>query len=146
MSVESCHAKRVKLFETKMKENDFKPKFNTAAEVLESLLEGRTGEAVSDNFLRWKLWLSWKDVVGPTVAEHCEPVSFNRGTLWIWVENSVWLQQMTFMSRHIKSAIDQKFRRGFVQEIRFTLDRRSVPNKSNENFREDVRKFINKQK
>jgi len=129
-----------------MKENDYKPKFKTAAEVLKSLLEGQSGDAVSDNFLRWKLWLNWADVVGPTLSEQCEPVSFHHGLLWIWVKNSVWMQQMTFMSAHIKSAIDQKYRKGYVKEIRFTLDRKWTPARTDENFTGQVSKFVSYKK
>jgi len=128
-----------------MKENDFKPKFKTAAEVLKSLLDGQGNSnisgAVSDNFLRWKLWLNWKDVVGPTLSEQCEPVSYHRGLLWIWVKNSVWMQQMTFMSTHIKSAIDQNYKNGYVKEIRFTLDRRWTPARDDQQFAAQVSKF-----
>jgi hypothetical protein len=48
-------------------ENDFKTKFKTGAEVLHKLLEDKAGP-VSDQYLRWKLWLSWKEIVGATVS------------------------------------------------------------------------------
>lgn len=124
-------------------EHDFKSKFNTGAEVLHKLLEDKAGP-VSDQYLRWKLWLNWKDVVGATVAENAEPVSYRQGVLWLWVRNSVWMQQMTFMLEPIKSSINQKFKSDFVKEVRLTLDRKLTPQSNDENFKKNLTKFIKK--
>lgn len=124
-----------------MANNDYKSKFQTGAEVLQKLLESQVGP-VSDQYLRWKLWLNWKDIVGKTVSDHSEPISYRNGLLWLWVENSVWMQQMGFMSESIKEAINKKFRSGFIKEIRFTQDRRQVPSAENDVFRDQVKKFL----
>lgn len=125
-----------------MKENDFKSKFKTSAEVLKSLFEEKAGGPVSEQFLRWKLWLNWKEVVGPTTAEYCEPVAYRNGILWLWVKNSTWMQQMTFMTETIKNTINQKYKKNFVTEIRYTLDRRGTPAQSDEPFKKNIKKFV----
>lgn len=122
-------------------ERDFKTKFNTGAEVLHKLLEDKAGP-VSDQYLRWKLWLNWKDIVGDTVAQHAEPVSYHHGTLWIWVKNSVWMQHMSFMLEPIKNSVNQKFKVGFVKEVRLTLDRKKTPSSNNEEFKKNLKKFV----
>lgn len=122
-------------------EQDFKTKFKTGAEVLQRLLEDKAGP-VSDQYLRWKLWLNWKEIVGPTVAENAEPISYRYGVLWLHVKNSVWMQQMTFMLEPIKNSVNQKFKEGFVKEVRLTLDRRMTPSTQDENFKNNLRKFI----
>ncbi|MBC7459058.1 MAG: DUF721 domain-containing protein [Bdellovibrionaceae bacterium] len=124
-----------------MRENDFKSKFKTSAEVLKSLFEEKEGGPVSEQFMRWKLWLNWKDIVGPTTAEYTEPVAYHKGVLWLWVKNSTWMQQMTFMSETIKNTVNQKYKMGFVTEIRYTLDRKNIP-KENSDFKANVKKFI----
>lgn len=124
-----------------MRENDFKSKFKTSAEVLKSLFEEKEGGPVSEQFMRWKLWLNWKDIVGPMTAEHTEPVAYHNGVLWLWVKNSTWMQQMTFMSETIKNTVNQKYKKGFVTEIRYTLDRKNIP-KENSDFKANVKKFI----
>ncbi len=124
-----------------MAEKDYRVKFQTSAEVLHKLLEDKAGP-VSDQYLRWKLWLSWKEIVGATVAENAEPVSYRHGVLWLWVRNSVWMQQMTFMLEPIKNSVNQKFREGFVKEVRLTLDRKQIPHDSNVEFKKNVQKFI----
>lgn len=139
-----------------MRENDRKPKFKTSAEVLQSLLSGRAATTVggkrqdsgidhmADQFSRWKLWMNWSDVVGPTVAESCEPVSFHQGVLTLWVKNATWLTQISFMSEAIKNTINQKFTAGMVKEIRVTMDRKNVPQSNNQDFKKNLQKFIKK--
>lgn len=120
---------------------DFKEKFNTSAEVLHKLLEDKAGP-VSDQFLRWKLWLSWKEVVGPTVSDNAEPIAYHNGVLWLCVKNSVWMQQMTFMIEPIKNSVNQKFRAGFVKEVRLTLDRKLTPSSNDEDFKKNLKRFV----
>lgn len=122
-------------------EHDYKTKFKTGAEVLQKLLEGKAGP-VSDQYLRWKLWLNWKDIVGPTVSDNAEPISYHRGVLWLWVRNSVWMQQMSFMTEPIKQSINQKFKENFVREVRLTLDRKLTPSSGDEEFKRNLKKFV----
>lgn len=122
-------------------EQDFKTKFKTGAEVLHRLLEDKAGP-VSDQYLRWKLWLSWKDIVGNTVADNAEPIAYHNGILWLCVRNSVWMQQMTFMREPIKRTVNQKFKKDFVQEVRLTLDRKLTPQQNDEEFKKNLKKFV----
>lgn len=122
-------------------EQDYKTKFKTGAEVLQKMLEGKAGP-VSDQYLRWKLWLNWKEIVGPTVSENAEPTAYHQGILWLCVRNSVWMQQMTFMLEPIKKSINQKFKENFVHEVRLTLDRKATPLASDETFKKNLKKFI----
>jgi len=109
-----------------MREQDPKSKFSLSSEVLQKLFEGGNSP-LSEQFIRWKLWARWGEIVGPTVAQNTEPVGFYRGTLYLWVRNSSWMQQLTFMKDHIQKTINQKLNKQFVKNIRFTLDRREVP-------------------
>ncbi len=124
-----------------MADQDYRSKFKSGAEVLHKLLEDKGGP-VSDQYLRWKLWLAWKDIVGQTVSENAEPVSYRYGVLWLWVRNSVWMQQMTFMLEPIKNSVNQKFKEGFVKEIKLTLDRKQMPASDNEEFRKNMTRFM----
>ncbi len=124
-----------------MSEQDYRTKFNTGAEVLQKLLENKAGP-VSDQYLRWKLWLSWSEIVGPSLSESCEPIAYRQGVLWLWVKNSVWLQQLTFMQEPIKNTVNQKFKTGFVSEVRLTLDRKLTPSRDDESFKKNLKKFI----
>ncbi|MNT47250.1 hypothetical protein D3C72_1839490 [compost metagenome] len=91
--------------------------------------------------MRWKLWARWEEVVGPTIAKNAEPVGFQRGTLYVWVRSSSWMQQMVFMRDPIRNTINQKFENNFVKYIKFTLDRRDVPNQDQSEFKEMIAKI-----
>lgn len=134
--------KKFKSKKSTMREKDFKSKFKSSAEVLKSLFDDKKkGGVVSDQFWRWKLWMTWSEVVGASISENSEPVSYRDGVLWLCVRNSTWMQQMTFMSETIKNVINQKFRKDYVKEIRFTLDRRNLPERDDQQFQNSVKKF-----
>ncbi|MFM6928723.1 MAG: DUF721 domain-containing protein [Bdellovibrio sp.] len=126
-----------------MNSNGFKPKkgkLTLGSEVLQRLFENGKSP-LSEQFMRWKLWAKWEEVVGPTIAKNAEPVGFQRGVLFVWVRNSAWMQQMIFLKDQIRDTINQKFENNFVKHIKFTLDRRDVPHDDQEGFRDMIQKI-----
>ncbi len=117
-----------------------KGKLSIGSEVLQSLFENGKSP-LSEQFMRWKLWAKWEEVVGPTIAKNAEPVGFQRGVLYVWVRNSSWMQQMIFMKDAIRETINQKFERNFVKYIKFTLDRREVPQEDQSSFKQMIQKI-----
>lgn len=117
-----------------------KGKLSVGSEVLQSLFENGKSP-LSEQFMRWKLWAKWDEVVGPTIAKNAEPVGFQRGVLYVWVRNSSWMQQMIFMKDPIRDTINQKFQNNFVKYIKFTLDRREVPTQDQTNFKDMIQKI-----
>lgn len=115
-------------------------KLLSGSEVLQSLFE-KGKSPLSDQFKRWKLWAQWKDFVGATVAENSEPVGYLRGTLYVWVKNSTWMQQFVFMREEIKNSINRKMDQIYVKSIRFTLDRKDVPSMNDTDFQEMLAKI-----
>ncbi len=103
-----------------------KGKLTASSNVLQNLLESGKSP-LSDQFLRWKLWARWKEIVGPSIAEQTDPVGYRFGTLYVWVKNSSWMQQLIFMQETITNTINTKLGETYVKNIRFTMDRRSVP-------------------
>jgi predicted nucleic acid-binding Zn ribbon protein len=91
--------------------------------------------------MRWKLWAKWEEVVGPTIAKNAEPVGFQRGVLYVWVRNSSWMQQMIFLKDQIRGTINEKFENNFVRHIKFTLDRREVPQDDQTGIREMIQRL-----
>lgn len=95
--------------------------------VLQALFENGNSP-LSGPFLRWKMWKRWDEYVGPTIAEVTEPVGFYNGTLYVWVKNSTWIQQMSFMRDSLTKKLNEKL--GGTKKIRrvqFTLNRNMVP-------------------
>lgn len=124
-----------------MREQDPKTKFSLSSEVLQRLFESGNSP-LSEQFVRWKLWARWNEFVGATISQNTEPVGFYRGTLYLWVRSSSWMQQLSFMKDPIQKTINQKLGKDFVKNIRFTLDRREVPGQR-EN-QEEFKTFIAK--
>lgn len=124
-----------------MSEYDPKQKFKTSSNVLMSLFESGKSP-LSEQFLRWKLWMKWREVVGDSIADHSEPVGLQNGMLYVWVKSSVWMQQMFFMKSQIKNSIHNKFKKGFIKDIRFTLDRRAVPQQNMTELKNQIQKLI----
>ncbi len=122
-----------------MDDFEIKPKFKTGSEVLQSLFEDGKSP-LSEQFLRWKLWARWADYVGASLAKECEPVGYQRGTLYIWVANSSSMHNLNFLKDQIQNEINKKLNRSFVERIRLTLDRKEVPTNSDE--RKDLRDFV----
>jgi predicted nucleic acid-binding Zn ribbon protein len=124
-----------------MREQDPKSKFSLGSEVLQKLFESGNNP-LSEQFMRWKLWARWSEFVGPTIAQNTEPVGFHRGTLYLWVRNSSWMQQLTFMRDHIQQTINKKMGKNFVKNIRFTLDRREVPAGNQDEFKNVIQRIV----
>ncbi len=105
---------------------DFKAKFQSGAQVLQSLFE--SGQSpLSDQFLRWKLWAQWEQIVGSQMASVCEPVGLSKGVLKIWVKNSSWNHQLQFFREEILKKIQKNESYNVISSLVFTLDRKSVP-------------------
>lgn len=103
-----------------------KSKLTSASDVLQSLFqEGKS--PLSEEFSRWQLWRKWPEIVGPTVAAQTDPVGFREGVLYVCVKNSVWIQQLTFVSKQLREKINGFLGNDKVKTIRFTTDRKSVP-------------------
>lgn len=123
-----------------MRDQDPKSKFSLGSEVLQRIFESGKSP-LSEQFLRWKLWARWGEFVGSTISQNTEPVGFSRGTLYLRVRSSSWMQQLTFMREPIQQTINQKLGQDFVKNIRFTLDRREVPADNQQDFKNVIQKI-----
>lgn len=97
-----------------------------SVEVLQALFEN-SNSPLSAPFMRWKLWKKWTEYVGPTIAAVTEPVGLRRGTLFLCVKSSAWMQQLLFMREQIKSTLNSKLPGQPIRTISFTLNRNLVP-------------------
>lgn len=91
----------------------------SASEVLQSLLQN-SKSPLSQQFVRWRLWRHWEEVVGPDWAQVSKPVEFDKGRLIIWVASSAHFQELTYLLEPLKLKINQYLRSQFVYSIRLT--------------------------
>lgn len=96
-----------------------------ASDVLESLLQS-TRSNLSDGFVRWRLEQRWAEVVGATIAAQTLPAAFDRGTLFIWVRHSTWMQQLWYFQDSIRQKVNDHLGREWCSQVKFTLSRRAA--------------------
>tara|TARA_B110001454_G_scaffold219179_1_gene250861 strand:+ start:156079 stop:156477 length:399 start_codon:yes stop_codon:yes gene_type:complete len=126
-----------------MDEIDYKTKFKVSSQVLQSLFENGKSP-LSEHFLRWKLWSRWKELMGDGIAENSEPVGYHQKKLYIFVKNSSVMHHMYFLKKNMIKKIAKEFHPTFVNEIIFTLDKRSVPRESiqSDTLKENIDKIL----
>ncbi len=61
----------------------------------------------------------WREVIGDSIADKCEPVSFEDGVLVLRTTSSAWATQLTLMQGQVKHLLNEEFGREVVKELRF---------------------------
>lgn len=97
-----------------------------ASDVLQSLLQNGKSP-LAEQFIRWRVWNSWAEIVGEQISKHTLPVSYLKGELYVWVDHPARMQELTFCVSELGFKINQFCGKKWVRRIRFTLDRKSVP-------------------
>ncbi len=100
--------------------------FSSSSEVLQSLFQNSKSN-LGEGFTRWKLWHDWQGIVGQTIAKHSTPVGYKRGVLYVWVDSSARMQEMSFLAGEIISKVNQYLDKKWVRRVQFSLDRKNVP-------------------
>lgn len=113
--------------------------------ILHGLLE-KNNHPLSDQFLRWKLWYNWKEIVGDSICQKCLPVGYKDGVLLVWAQNSTWMHHLLFMREDMIHAINSKIGKKFVTYLRFTLDKHEVPELENQDWQNQLNQIIDPDK
>ncbi len=123
------------------RDEDYATKFKSGTELLQSLFESGKNP-LSEQFIRWKMWSKWEEIVGPTLAKNTEPVGWQWNTLLIWVPHSTVMQQMQFLKDNILHAVQKAYPQLAIKDVKFTLDRKHTPKSGNE--KDNAQSFISK--
>lgn len=115
------------------------------AAILPAVLRDRGWEAQIELH---SIFLHWRRVVDENAAAHAKPLKIVKGTLWVEVENSAWMQQLQFQRVLLLEAVNGFLRGVKIRDIRLVLPQRDEPVKDEEpqvRFsappREDVERF-----
>lgn len=73
-------------------------------------------------WLLFYLTRQWPVIVGEQVAAATYPAYMKGKVLWIYAENSVWMQQLQFIKLDILAKIKQGVPDAQLQDLRFVLD------------------------
>lgn len=61
----------------------------------------------------------WDKVVGQTIAAHTKPGWIDHGILWVFVQDSIWHQELEFMKSQILERLNQQLEHGKMRGIKF---------------------------
>ncbi len=76
---------------------------------------------LSKKLLEQRAVVEWSDIVGRRVAEHARALRVDNGRLFVEVDSSVWLQELTLMKRSILRQINDRIGRTAIDNIHFVL-------------------------
>lgn len=90
-----------------------KPVGKTLADVLKTLkLDQKRSEA--------EIVKVWNHLMAPDIAAHAQPISIRKGTLFVAVDNSAWLDEIVrFRQREILQKLQTSFGRQTIMRISF---------------------------
>ena len=78
---------------------------------------------VADAFWQDKLRKEWPELVGPAVASHSRPGPLQNGSLVVYVQNSVWLQEIKRVGyTPMLERLRERYGTGRIRHLRLTLD------------------------
>jgi len=86
--------------------------------LLHSIVSGMEGAPLQEQL---RIRDMWEAVVGPHIAKKASPEGVKNGILFVSVENSVWMQELTFMKQQILERLTQSCESSGVKDIRFKL-------------------------
>jgi hypothetical protein len=92
--------------------------FKNLSDILESVLKKRGMLFTSDKKRLREVWLK---AVGDNIAVHTAPEKLQKGTLFIKVSNSVWMQQLHFLKKNILDKVNQEMGEHGVKDINFSI-------------------------
>jgi len=86
--------------------------------VLPTLMRERGWEKQLDLY---SIFPCWQQLVGEDVSEHAHPLKIVRGTLWLEVENSSWLQHLQYQKIELLDILNQSLRLTRLSDIKMAL-------------------------
>ncbi len=92
--------------------------FTPLKRVLDSVLKEHK---LASDIDAYKIFSLWGEIAGPTVATHSRPVRLNGPTLYVEVDDPIWLSQLRYMKRQILERIDERIKPGIFRDLKFFL-------------------------
>ncbi len=64
----------------------------------------------------------WNNLVDPNIVAHAQPTGLNKGTLFVTVDNSVWLSEIVrYRRKEILDRLQHSFGKEFIARISFRV-------------------------
>ena len=74
----------------------------------------------------WQAVAEWPHAVGAQIARRSRAVRFQDGVLWVEVDGSVWLHQLTVLKRDLLRKISERMGSDAVRDLRFINGRGGI--------------------
>ena len=99
----------------KIRERPAKAVGDVLPQILSKLrMEQRQGET--------EILRAWQHSIDPTIAAHAQPTGVNKGTLYVTVDSSVWLDEIVrYRRKEILDRLQNCFGRELIQRISFRV-------------------------
>jgi hypothetical protein len=64
----------------------------------------------------------WNSLIDPTITAHAQPTGINKGTLFVTVDNSVWLEEIIrYRRKEMLARLQHSFGRELIKKISFRV-------------------------
>jgi len=90
----------------------------TIKTILDALFQRRKLDSRLKGF---RVFDIWDEAVGTRISRHSQPRGFRDHILWVTVDNSIWMHQLTFLEGQLKEKINQMMGSPLVEKIRFQI-------------------------
>ena len=92
--------------------------FTLLKSVLERVLKENNFE---EDIEAYRIFSVWEEIVGPQVATHARPARIAQKTLYVEVDDPLWLTQLRYMKGEILGKIERGIKAGLFTELKFFL-------------------------
>ena len=82
--------------------------------VFERLESGKT-------YTREDIEVKWKEIAGETGFKHSRPIVFKKNILTVYVDNSVWMQELSMQKRKILKSLQKELGKDRISDIQFKI-------------------------
>ena len=72
-------------------------------------------------FFKEEIEATWEKVAGQKAFKHSRPVSLRKKILSIYVDSSVWMEELTLKKRFLLKGLRKELGREKIEEIRFKV-------------------------
>jgi predicted nucleic acid-binding Zn ribbon protein len=76
---------------------------------------------IKGNIESHKIFYLWDEIVGEKTARHTKPARIGNSTLFVEVDDPLWLTQLRYMKTDILEKIESKVKKGTLKDLKFYL-------------------------
>ena len=68
-----------------------------------------------------KIWKVWERLVGNHISRHARPVWIKNRSLMVYVSSPIWIQELRYKEKEIKTQLNDILGRNAIKEIKFKV-------------------------